>query len=66
MGTLAGLDLREIGLADGLAGLGMNALRQFLLGEGAIQSAEGTFELAEAAKFFSECHWVSDLHARSQ
>src|ERR1700687_1114259 len=56
MRTLAPLDLREVVLADGLARLGFNPPHQFLLREGAIHAAEGTFDLAEVANFFSERH----------
>jgi hypothetical protein len=56
MRTLAALDLGKIRLADGLAGLGLNALHQLLLGEGTIHAAEGTFDLAEVADFFAQRH----------
>src|SRR6266446_5995114 len=56
MRTLAALDLREVRLADSLARLGVNAFHQFLLREGAIHAAEGTFDLAEVANFFSQRH----------
>ncbi len=56
MRTLAALDLREVGLADGLAGLGANALLHLLLGKGPIQAAEGTFDLAKVTNFFSQRH----------
>src|SRR5260370_3943555 len=54
--TLAALDLREVGLADGLAGLGVNALLQLLLRKGPIQAAERTFDLAKVANFFTHRH----------
>ena len=56
MRTFAALNLREVRLADGLARLGANALHQLLLSEGAIHVAEGTFDLAEIANFFSQRH----------
>ncbi len=55
-GRLPRFDLREVGLADGLAGLGLNALHQLLLSEGAIEAAEGAFDFAEVADFFSQGH----------
>src|SRR6266852_6834253 len=54
--TLAALDLREVGLADGLAGLGVNALLQLLLRKGPIQPAARTFYLAKVAHFFTQRH----------
>jgi hypothetical protein len=56
MRTLPPLDLREVRLADGLPGLGLNALHQLLLGEGTIHAAEGTFDLAQVTDFFSQRH----------
>src|SRR5271155_2368525 len=64
MRTLAALDLRKVGLADLLAGLGCNALHQLLLREGAIEAAKRTLDFAQVTDFLPECHNVK--YSRSQ
>src|SRR5690349_21357882 len=49
-------DLREIGLADGLAEFLADGPDDFLLGQFAIGAAESAFDFAEVAEFFAESH----------
>lgn len=50
------LDLRDVGLADGFAGLFPDRLDEFELGHGTSQIAQRAFDLAEVADFVAQCH----------
>jgi len=52
----AALDLREVGLADGLPQFILDGADHFLLGHLAIVAAQGALHLAEIAEFLSELH----------
>lgn len=56
MGAGAALDLGEVALAKGGAGLLAEEADELLLREGALEAAEFAFRLAEVSEFFAEFH----------
>ena len=50
------LDLRNIRLTDGLAALFANGADQFLLGHGAAEAAQRTFDFPQVTDFLAQFH----------